>query len=56
MHYNKSTSETPPGATQQERTDTMKAIFILADSTNRRFLNLYGSKSPALTPNKHRKQ
>ena len=51
MHYNKSISETPPGSTQQERTDTMKAIFILADSTNRRFLNLYGSKSPALTPN-----
>lgn len=29
----------------------MKAIFILADSTNRRFLNMYGSKHPALTPN-----
>lgn len=29
----------------------MKAILILADSTNRRFLNMYGSKHPALTPN-----
>ena len=28
----------------------MKAIFILADSTNRRFLNMYGSPRPALTP------
>lgn len=29
----------------------MKTIFILADSTNRRYLNIYGSKHPALTPN-----
>lgn len=29
----------------------MKTIFILADSTNRRFLNMYNSKHPALTPN-----
>ena len=29
----------------------MKTIFILADSTNRRFLNIYGSRHPALTPN-----
>lgn len=29
----------------------MKTIFILADSTNRRFLNMYGAKHPALTPN-----
>ncbi|MDE6456469.1 MAG: sulfatase-like hydrolase/transferase, partial [Dysosmobacter sp.] len=29
----------------------MRAIFILADSTNRRFLNMYGSACPALTPN-----
>ena len=29
----------------------MKTIFILADSTNRRFLNMYGSSHPAQTPN-----
>ncbi len=29
----------------------MKVIFILADSTNRRFLNMYGSERPAYTPN-----
>lgn len=29
----------------------MKTIFILADSTNRRFLQMYGSKHPAYTPN-----
>lgn len=29
----------------------MKTIFILADSTNRRFLGTYGSSHPALTPN-----
>lgn len=29
----------------------MKTIFILADSTNRRFLRMYGSKHPAYTPN-----
>ena len=29
----------------------MRTIFILADSTNRRFLNMYGSTRPALTPN-----
>ena len=29
----------------------MKTIFILADSTNRRFLNIYGSEHPAVTPN-----
>ncbi len=29
----------------------MKTIFILADSTNRRFLNMYGPEHPALTPN-----
>lgn len=29
----------------------MKTIFILADSTNRRFLKMYGSTHPAITPN-----
>lgn len=29
----------------------MKTILILADSTNRRFLNMYGSSRPTLTPN-----
>lgn len=29
----------------------MKAIMILADSVNRRFLNCYGAKEPAYTPN-----
>lgn len=29
----------------------MKTIFILADSTNRRFLRMYGSEHPAYTPN-----
>lgn len=28
----------------------MKTVFILADSTNRRFLNCYGASSPAITP------
>jgi arylsulfatase A-like enzyme len=28
----------------------MRTIFILADSTNRRFLDIYGSKRPAHTP------
>lgn len=29
----------------------MKTVFILTDSTNRRFLNFYGAVRPALTPN-----
>ena len=29
----------------------MKTVFILADSTNRRFLNLYGARHGAFTPN-----
>lgn len=29
----------------------MKVIFILADSTNRRFLKMYGAEHPAFTPN-----
>lgn len=29
----------------------MKTIFILADSTNRRFLKMYGAEHPAQTPN-----
>lgn len=29
----------------------MKVVFILCDSTNRRFLKAYGSRQPAITPN-----
>lgn len=32
----------------------MKTIFILADSTNRRFLSMYGASHPARTPNLER--
>lgn len=32
----------------------MKTVFILADSTNRRFLSCYGAKNPAITPNLNR--
>lgn len=32
----------------------MKAVFILCDTVNRRMLEMYGSKDPAITPNLNR--